>query len=298
MSLTREIREALASGGATTRLIGANLIVFVVVGFYGVANYLMAGGGGNALSHLLSVPASVPALVRAPWTPFTYMFLHEGFLHILFNILWLYWFGMIFRRNFTDRQLFGLYLLGGLAGAVVYVASFNLFPVFATQLAYSRALGASASVMAIVFAAAIYTPNQVIHLALIGPVRLKWIALFMVVTDLLGINTGNSGGHLAHLGGALAGWLFVACIRRRHDPTAFVDALERAWRRVAKTGERSQPRMYVSYRRGDELAHNARRNEDRKRLDSILEKIKRGGYEALSKDEKDELFRLSNKRDL
>lgn len=299
MSIIDEIRSAARSGGMVTQLIAINLGVFLFVNIIGVI-YFLAGhaGGSSVIVPYLALPSNIPMLLIKPWTIFTYMFLHEDFLHVLFNILWLYWFGAIFLRYFTAKQLLGLYILGGLFGGFVYIAAFNVFPVFQPYLAVSQALGASASVIAVVVATAIYLPNFVVHLMFIGPVKLKWIAIVMIVLDVIGIASANSGGHLAHLGGALMGWIFIYYFQNRIDLTKFVGWFHELFEKK-KQSKKRKAHMHVSYKRGEtEYEYNERKNENRKQLDIILEKVKKSGYSSLTSAEKEVLFNSSNKRDL
>ncbi|MDY0281344.1 MAG: rhomboid family intramembrane serine protease [Salinivirgaceae bacterium] len=298
MSLIDEIRAAARSGGMVTQLIAINLGVFLIVNLIGVFYFLGGNGGSNMLTSYLAVPASIQMLWTKPWTIFTYMFLHEGFLHILFNILWLYWFGTIFLQYFSSKQLLGLYILGGLFGGLFYIVSFNVFPVFAPHVLRSYALGASASVIAIVAATAVYVPNYVVQLMFIGSVKLKWIAIVMIVLDVIGVSSANSGGHLAHLGGAFMGWIFINSYRNKTDLTKFIPWIATNLFSKTKT-KKKNPHMHVSYKRGEtEHEYNARKRENQKQLDSILEKVKKDGYASLSRAEKDILFDSSNKKDL
>jgi membrane associated rhomboid family serine protease len=300
MSLIDEIRSAVRSGGILTQLIAINLAVFLVVNLIGVFFFLAAmEGGTGTLVRWFAVPADLGNLAAKPWTLFTYMFLHEGFLHILFNILWLYWFGIIFLRYFSPGQMLGLYILGGLFGGLFYIASFNIFPVFQPYLSASFALGASASVIAIVVATAVYIPNFTVHLMFIGPVKLKWIALVMIVLDILGIASSNSGGHLAHLGGAIMGWIFIYAYKSKTDLTLFVGWFRELFTFKISGKSKKNPHLHVSYKKGEtEYEYNARKRENQKTMDAILEKIKKNGYDNLTAAEKEMLFNFSKKKDL
>ena len=206
----------------------------------------------------LQMPSSPELLLYRPWTIVTYMFTHFDFLHILFNMLWLYWFGGLFLTFFSERQLGGLYLLGGIAGAVLFLVAYNMFPYFRTVAAYSYLMGASASVMAIVFA----------------------------------ITSTNAGGHIAHIGGALFGIWFAARIKEGKDLTA---PMNRLLDRVANLGKR-KPKMRVTYKRPEtDYEYNARKQRETVDLDAILDKLKRSGYESLSAEEKKKLFDASKK---
>jgi hypothetical protein len=209
-------------------------------------------------------------------------------LHILFNILWLYWFGRIFLEFLDEKKLLGVYILGGLAGAILYILSFNLFPAFAQILPVSRALGASAAVLAIVISISVYVPNYTITLLFIGPVRLKYIAAFMIVLDIISIAGSNAGGHIAHLGGALFGWLFIRQYRKGYDLTRGINRL------FKKTSAWFSPksRLKVEYKKSaTDYDYNMQKAERQKLIDDILDKISKSGYDSLTKEEKEILFR-------
>ncbi len=277
-----------------TKLIYINLAVFVAVKLVQVVLFLFSTGqpGTFFLIDWLAVPANIEGLLSRPWTVFTYMFLHEGFLHILFNILWLFWFGRIFLEYLDENKLLGVYILGGLAGAALYIFAFNVFPVFAQVLPVSRALGASAAVLAVVISISVYVPNYTINLVFIGPVRLKYIAAVMIVLDVISIAGSNAGGHIAHLGGALFGWLFIRQYRKGKDLTRGISIL---FFKIASLFKPSR-KLKVEYRKSrTDYEYHRQKAEKQKRIDDILDKISKSGYDSLSKEEKEILFRVSNK---
>ncbi len=194
MTIFDEIKESFRSGTVLTKLIYINIAVFVAVKVIQVVLFLFSAGADKAffLIDWLAVPADISSLLSRPWTVISYMFLHETFLHILFNILWLYWFGRIFLEYLDEKKLLGVYLLGGLAGAALYIFSFNIFPAFSSLVPVSRALGASAAVLAIVISISVYVPNYTIRLLFIGPVKLKYIAAFMIMLDIISIAGSNA----------------------------------------------------------------------------------------------------------
>ena len=196
------LKRTFNSGNILAKLIYINVGLFVIIRLASVILMLFNLGGFPFLQYL-QVPSSPELLLYRPWTIITYMFTHFDFLHILFNMLWLYWFGGLFLTFFSERQLGGLYLLGGIAGAVLFLVAYNIFPYFRTVAAYSYLMGASASVMAIVFAVSFYRKDLEIGLFLIGRIKLIYLALFTFVIDLLAITSTNAGGHIAHIGGAL-----------------------------------------------------------------------------------------------
>ena len=218
MSFIDELKYSLKGRNNFNILIYINLIVFgliittkIICFLFGITNF--------DLVLFLAVPADIDTLIRKPWTIITYMFTHAGFLHILFNLLIFFWFGRLFLQFLSQRQLLGVYILGGLAGAIFYIAAYNLIPAFSFAALFSIALGASASVMAIVIAVATLVPNQEVYMLFFGRVKLKYLAIAIVVLDLISIPIDNAGGHIAHLGGAFIGFLFIRYYRKGTDIT-------------------------------------------------------------------------------
>jgi membrane associated rhomboid family serine protease len=287
MNIFDEIKESFKEGSALTRLIYINLGVFLLIRIANVF-YFLAGAEFPFLDWL-ALPADFHTLASRPWTLITYMFLHFDFLHILFNILWLYWMGQIFLGYFDQGKLIAIYLLGGIAGGLVYILGYNFFPVFAESLANSRLLGASASVIAIVTALAVHAPNHTIHLMFVGPVRMKYIALISVLMYVIGISSTNAGGNLAHLGGAFCGVVYVLQLRRGHDPGKGINWLLNGLKKLLTP----QPKVKISYRKpANDIEYNRIKNQDQVRMNEILEKISKSGYGSLSKEEKEILFRM------
>lgn len=290
MSIADEIKQSFKSGSTLTKLIYINLAVFLVVKLIGVFYFLFKIDDGFSLVNWLAVPADLTNLVRKPWTIFTYMFLHEDFLHILFNVLWLYWFGQIFLHYFDQKKLVSVYLLGGIAGAFIYILTFNIFPVFADILPISSALGASASVIAIVIAVSVYAPNHTIHLLFIGPVRLKYIALITILIDVISIASTNAGGHLAHLGGAMFGYFYILQLKRGNNITRFFDRFMDWLFSIFKP----KPKIKITYKRPvNDIEYNKANAQKQAEIDKILDKIAQSGYESLTKKEKEVLFKNS-----
>ncbi len=294
MTVWEGIKDSFKEGSALIKLIYVNVGVWLVVSIAYILLFLFSvpDPSGKILAWL-AVPAYLPSLLTHPWTVFTYMFTHQGFLHILFNLLWLYWFGIIFLQYFDPKKLVGVYLLGGLSGALLYILVFNLFPAFHQVLPYSMAIGASASIMAIIVATAVYVPDYTVYIFLIGPVKIKWVALVaFILTTLVDFPT-NAGGKLAHLGGALYGYLFTVQYRRGKDMT-------RSFNRMLDTFfswfKPRKKKLHVQYRKpADDFEYNRQKAEEQKEIDRILDKISKGGYDSLTKKEKETLFRMSNK---
>jgi membrane associated rhomboid family serine protease len=271
------------------QLIIINLAVFLTVRLAGVFMMLFRIEDRPAMS-FLQLPASFARLTGEPWTLITYMFLHHDWLHILFNMLWLYWFGKIFLLFFNSKQLLGTYLLGGFAGGLFYLLSFNIFPYFRELVDSSRLMGASAAVMAIVFAASFYKKDFRINLLFVGSIKIHYLALASLLIDLLAITSSNAGGHLAHIGGALFGIWYAAAYQRGVDLTKRLNKSIDGFVNLFK----KKPAMKVSYhRRASDYQYNDRRNKENEAIDAILDKIKKSGYNSLSKEEKKRLFDAS-----
>lgn len=299
------LRTFLKSSGVLSKLLLINVLVWFLVNFGSVIAFLFREPGKDTetiwltfITNWLALPAQISGFASRPWTIISYMFLHLDFWHLLFNMLWLYWFGKIFLEFLTNRQLLASYLFGGLAGGLVYMAAFNIFPVFAQSLPQAVAIGASASVLSVVIMISFTVPDYVINLLLIGKVKIKYIAIFMVITDLLMIRSGNAGGHFAHLGGALWGIAYVLLLRNRLDPSLIFDVFNRS----SSAGRRKKNPKTVKFRKVHQSAkpltdeeYNARKAHDQQRIDEILDKIAKSGYTTLSKEEKEFLFKSSKK---
>lgn len=289
-----DLKRTFKNGSALIRLLYLNIGFFILIKL--VAVILVLFGSGQlfypTLLSYIGVPGSLENLIYTPWSLITYMFTQFDFLHLLFNMLWLYWFGSLFLNYFSGQKLVGVYLLGGLSGAFLYILSYNLFPYFELLRYNSWAIGASASVMAIVFAVCTYVPHQRIYLFLIGPVQLIYLALFTALIDLLSITSGNAGGHIAHLGGALFGYLFTLSIRRNRDITSGITAILNFFSRTLRPGSK----MHVKFRNPQATSDSAKRSSQSKKpseekINEILDKISKAGYDSLSKEEKEILFK-------
>jgi membrane associated rhomboid family serine protease len=301
-NLTDEIKRFFRSGSVFSILILINIVIWILTKFIYVIFFLYnhpdAALADSWILHYFALPANSVFLAARPWTIVSYMFLHLDFFHILFNMLWLFWFGRIFLEYLSSKQLLFIYIAGGLAGGLLYVFAFNIFPVFHSMRDASVALGASASVMAIVTAISFYVPRYSIRLLFIGNIRIVYLAIALFIFDFIAIPTGNSGGHIAHIGGAFFGYFFAIWLRRKKNlyTTGFINTILNSINRIFK------PRMKVSSskpwtaRPKTDDEYNAEKTVHQKKLDSILEKISKGGYESLTKEEKDLLFRSSGKK--
>lgn len=270
---------------AVTRLIIINVAVFLIVNIIGM--FYNPTPGIEWLAGWLMIPSAPTQFILQPWSLITAFFTHEGFRHIFWNMVALYWFGEIFAQFLGQRKLYGIYFLGGLAGNIVYFIM--------SQFLYlgPGALGASASVIAIIVAAATHMPDYRVHLFLIGPVKLKYIALVYVILSFFGLRGLNAGGEFAHLGGALMGFVFIKRLKAGSDLSLpilkVMDWVENLFK--------PKPKMHVSYRNKERPFQNPKNasSVDQSVIDRILDKIHESGYEKLTAEEKSILFKASKK---
>ena len=287
------------------RLILINVVMFVLVRGLAVGAW-MFGNGSLDVTQWVALPGDLWLLLKRPWTLVTYMFAHADLLHILFNMLWLYWLGRIFMEFFSSKHLTGLYLLGGWGGAALYLLAANLLPRLAGG-PVGVLIGSSAAVIAIVVATAVYVPDYKIGLLFLGEVAIKWVAIVTVAISLLSLDIGNAGGNIAHIGGALVGAWFALSIKQGRDITrpinAFIDSLVGLFNgRKFRLPEMKKPTFpsgkkgQAGARPGRPAANTPADTVSEEELDAILDKIKAAGYDALTDEERDKLFKVSRRR--
>ena len=293
MGIWDDIKKTFHNGSNLIKLIYINIAVFILITLIAIIGFLVTNPlVAEKAIDLLAVPSSLKTLLTRPWTLITYMFLHKDIWHILFNMLWLYWFGTIFLQYLDQKKLVSVYLLGGISGAVLYILSFNIFPAFAGLVTESVAIGASASVMAVVIAISAYVPDYTVHLLLLGRVKIKYMALaIFVLTSFMDFSV-NSGGKLAHIGGAIFGYFYTLNIRQGRDiGKAINSAID-----FIVTQFKPRKKMNVTYKKpSTEYEYNTMKSEHQSRINTILDKISKGGYESLTKEEKETLFKESQK---
>ena len=290
-----DLKNDFRKGSISQQFIYINIGIFVLTALVSIVGMLF--NVGNSWVEWLELPAWLPQFIKQPWSLVTYMFLHANILHLLFNMLWLYSFGQLFLMFFSARHFRGLYFLGGLCGGLLYIVAYNVFPYFLPYIYKSYLLGASASVLAIVIATAVREPEYRVSLMLFGQIRLKYLALIVIVTDLLFVTSNNAGGHIAHLGGALAGWWFAAGLQKGSDVTKWINIfIDWFWGIWKVKHAPKKPKMKVHYggRAGD-YEYNARKKEQNDEIDRILDKLKKSGYQSLTTEEKRRLFDASKR---
>jgi membrane associated rhomboid family serine protease len=243
----------------------------------------------------LAIPAQFSVFILKPWTIITHAFVHQltSVIHILFNMLALYWFGRLFIEYLGSDKLISVYVLGILAGALSYLLVHNLVPYYVQQN-NAIAFGASAAVNAVIVATATLLPDYTFFLLLIGPVRIKYIAMFYVVTSFIGTVGSNAGGDVAHLGGALMGFIYIKQLQVGVDWGGWITATVDWIKSLFET----RPKVKVTYRKEEPKTKKAApivNKASQEEIDSILDKISDRGYESLSKEEKEKLFNASKK---
>ncbi len=267
------------------QIIGINIAVFLLLRLAAIVGMFTGLDSiASTLMGWLELPSYTARFIVRPWTLVTYMFTQWDVMHILFNLLWLYWFGTLFTMAATPRQLLALYILGGLGGGLLFMLGYNLLPHF--RFVNGVLIGSSASVMAIVTATAIMMPDFRMNLLLFGSVRLKWIAIATIVLVLIGVTGANAGGEMAHIGGMAVGAAWALGMRRGRD---FTRPVCRLFDRIANI--RVKPTRPVPPHRRDNRSGLS--DTDRATLDAILEKVKKSGYTALTPEEKRLLFDIS-----
>ena len=294
MGIFDNLKHTYHKGSSLNKLIYINIAVFIAISVVSIIAFLL----NNSLIttgaiNLLSVPSSFGKLLLKPWTVITYMFTHKDIWHILFNMLWLYWFGTIFLEYLDQRKLVAVYILGGLSGALLYVLSFNIFPAFKEVVSESVAIGASASVMAIVIAVAAYVPNYTINMLFIGRIKIIYVALVIFVLTSAVDFSVNSGGKLAHIGGALFGYLYTVNLKKGRDTGKWINKIIDFFATLLKP----RKKLKVTHKKPKtEYEYNRIKTDHQAKINLILDKISKGGYDSLTREEKDTLFNESQNR--
>ena len=301
------LRSRYAAATVPVRFVMVNVAVFVIVRVVALVCLLFAVDAMPAIE-LLEMPSNPVKFLHQPWSVISYMFLHYDVMHILFNMLWLYWFGAMFHQIFGTRRFVGLYFLGGIGGALLYMLAYNVLPLFSST--EGLLLGASASVLAIVAATAVRQPDYKVGLLFFGQISLKWIAIVTIFIDVISIGSSNAGGHIAHLGGALTGAAFALADRRGTDITAWfnraIDWIVNLTRRRPRvkvgnfhnspfTRTKQQPRTDKQQYERDNGRRNSMTPAEEAEMDEILKKIKLSGYSSLTAEEKRRLFEVSKR---
>lgn len=295
-----DLKNILRGSNFISKIILINAIIFVVYTI--IAQFSPAFVA--FISNWFSLSASLSKFIFRPWTIITYMFLHAGIGHVFFNMYILYIIGRIFGDFMGQQRLTGLYFLGGIIGGVLYLVVYNLLYLSGEMseniLSMTAMVGASAGVMAVVIAAGTRFGDYEIGLIFLGPVKLKYIALVLFITSTLFNFMSNFGGNVAHVGGAILGFLYIRQLSKGQDwAFAFHQKIEQAKKLFEKKPKlRVVPNDYGAQKTSATASKKTAGtdNETQAKTDAILDKISKSGYDNLTKEEKEFLFKLSKNR--
>ena len=292
MNIIDDLKLQYRTGGIAQKLIYWNVGLFVIpaIGF----GILSLFGVNIDYLYYVSLDSLPSSLASKPWSIITYAIFHSGIWHLLFNMLVLHFSTRLFTTYFNQKQLLGLYILGGIFAGLVYIVSYLVLPVF--ENTSSSLVGASGSIMAILFATVTYNPYMEMRLMFIGRVKLWHIAVFVIVMDLIQLPMSNTGGHLAHLGGALFGYIFMILLKKGTDLTDGITKIIDFFvnKTVVKKSKTPFKKVHKNYNVSASTPNESRivkKDKTQQQIDEILDKISASGYDSLSKEEKDFLFR-------
>ena len=274
MTIIHKLINEFKNANILYKLIYLNVGIFLFYNILSVISSLFILDVGPSLEKLI-LPSNTSTLIKQPWSIISYMFFHKTFIHLLFNMIWLHFAGKLFLDYFNEKQFFSTYILGGLCGGILFILSFNYLPAFEIANQNAKAMGASASVLAIMFAISTHIPNYRIQIPFIGMIKIKYLALSLIILDVISIPKGNAGGHIAHIGGALFGYIYAKQLNKGIDISKNlyqlinIFSLKNIFKKQNKT------------------------KKNQTKIDTILEKISKSGYSSLNKQEKEILFNAS-----
>lgn len=294
MTMAENLRYKFRTASVSEKLIAVNIAVFIFFFFLRTLAFLFNFRAGILMEWFV-FPKELSEFIFKPWSIITYAFIHGGIWHILSNMLILYYSGIYFLTYFSPKKLLNFYFLGAIFGALVYMLSYNLFPAF-QDLGDSYLIGASAAVMAILIGVATHVPHLRVRLILIGSIKFWWIAAFLVVLDIVQIPMNNPGGHLAHLGGAAFGYIYAKQLAKGNDIASgfgnFLDWFGGLFSGTSSKSRKSKLKTVHRRKKSEKKSFSVVRNkkEEQQKIDTILDKISKSGYDSLTKQEKEFLF--------
>jgi len=282
MELFQNLKQGYKTGNIVQRLLYWNVaiaIIFILFKVFYQPVYLL-------LVDNFSLNSNFEFFIYKPWTLISYSFLHADFIHLLFNLLMLYFVGMLFETFFSKFQLLAVYIFGGIFAGMTYLIACNFLDI------NSLVVGASGAIMALLFAVTTYRPNMNVRLALIGNVKVWYIAAFFVFLDIVQIPMSNAGGHITHLGGALFGFIYIQCLNKGFDMGNFFVWLNDLFSPNKK--KYTNFKNVYTNNKNEQTSSQPKKNQKDEvqiQIDVILDKISKSGYESLSKEEKEFLFK-------
>ena len=287
----QQIKKKFGEASILNKLIYINVTIFILFSLFDVFSFLF-NSNINIFVNKFELPSNTDIFIQQPWSIISYMFFHSSILHLLFNMIWLHFGGKILINYINEKQFLSTYLIGGICGGILFILSYNFIPAFNSIYLSAFALGSSASVFAIMIAAATYSPNLNIQLPLLGRIKLKHIAIFMITLDIISIPKGNAGGHIAHIGGAIFGYFYIYKLKKGQDYSILMSKLIDIITNTFKTRSKFKT---VHKRAKSDYEFNAEKADQQKEINKILEKISKSGYDSLNQKEKDTLFSASKK---
>lgn len=282
-TIIENIKYRFKNAGIVEQLIYINISLFILTLLATVFSSWFESNN-NIIVEWFSLHPNIDTFLTKPWTIVTYGFIHGGFLHLFFNLMILFYIGNLFLEYFSPKQLIYFYVLGSLFGGILFLTSFNFIPLFKHNT--SPLVGASAGVLAIFIGIATHLPNYQLKIRFIGYVHLWKVALVFILLDLVQLSGSNAGGHFAHLGGALFGYLYVSSL-----PNKEVSFLSKIAALFKKEERKSTLKTVHNSGKKPLKTGNLSKNENQKKVDVILDKIGKSGYDTLTKEEKDFLFK-------
>lgn len=285
MNILEDLKLQYKLGGIAHRLIYWNVGCFLL----SLVLFYQYQGGDFNFPWWIALKTDPIPFVYAPWTFLTYAFFHDGILHLFFNMIVLNFSSRLFLTYFTQKQFLGLYFLSSIFAGIVFVASYYFLNVS------SGIVGASAAIMAILVAATTYQPLMNVRLMLIGNIKLWHITAVVLIMDLMQFRLGNTGGHISHLSGALFGFIFVKFLQNGLDLSIPVSKIiDFGVGLFTKSEKVPFKTVHKNYTKPAERpsARVVTKDKSQQQIDEILDKISQSGYDSLTKDEKEFLFKV------
>ncbi|MCQ0110096.1 rhomboid family protein [Zhouia amylolytica] len=284
MSITKDIQYKFKTLSIAEKLIAINVAIFILNALF----VFLMQQRQDVIVQWFQLPKSFSDFILQPWSIVSYAFFHAGFMHIFWNMILLYFTGRIFLNLFKPRMFLNVYFLGTITGGLLFLLSYNLFPAFSGI--NTALIGASAAVMAVLIFICTYMPYQEVRVIFFN-IKLWHLGAFFVLLDLIQIPMGNAGGHIAHLGGALLGFVYAKKLGEGKD---IGSGFEKGVDSMVNFFKRSKKSPLKTVHKNKSAAQNKStisKNEYQRKIDEILDKISKSGYDSLTKEEKDFLFR-------
>ena len=282
-NIFQDLKNTYQGGGLIQRLIFWIIGVFVIMMLLKVVSL----SAYDFLLNWLSLSSNHLSVLYKPWTLVTYSFLHAGVIHLLLNVIMLYFVGQLFTTFFSQRQFLACYLSGAILGGIFYLVGsifLNVGPIL---------VGASAGVLATLVAIVTYSPYMQVRVLLFGQVKIWYIAAFIIILDIIQLSGSNIGGHLAHLGGAFMGFLYIKLYLYQKDFSVYLNKINGVF---AKKQKPTFSKVYRNNKKTSASTFSTKSASDtQKQIDAILDKISKSGYDSLTKQEKDFLFTAGKK---